>query len=59
MKSIEVIVSPEGDVKIEAIGFFGQMCKKATEALEKALGLSKNRTPKKEYFQSENQRVGH
>lgn len=53
MKSIVVEVSPEGEVKIEAVGYKGQSCSLATKALEKALGLSGKSTKKPEWHQSE------
>lgn len=54
MKQIIVEVSPEGDVKIEAVNFRGKGCEKATEALEKALGLPGKRTKKPEWQAQEN-----
>lgn len=58
MKTIEVIVSPDGEVKIEAVGFSGSSCTKATEALEKALGVTKSKTKKKEFWAQEVQKIG-
>lgn len=60
MKQIIVEVSPDGEVKIEAVGYRGQSCAKATEALEKAMGLPGKSVKKKEYFQTESsaQKVG-
>jgi len=50
MKStIEVIVSPIGDIQIDAIGFQGADCEKATRFLEEALGVVGNRVKKPEY----------
>lgn len=54
MKSIEVTVSPEGEVVISAVGFKGKACERATEALEKALGLPGKRTKKPEWNVQEN-----
>ena len=39
MKTIEVTVSPTGDVKVETKGFQGAGCKTASDALQKALGV--------------------
>ncbi|MBU6231559.1 DUF2997 domain-containing protein [Patescibacteria group bacterium] len=50
-RSIVVSVSPDGEVKVEAVGFKGGSCEKATQAIEKALGTSGPRTKKPEYFQ--------
>ena len=38
MKTIEVIVSPQGETKIETKGFEGTECQQASEFLERALG---------------------
>lgn len=35
---VEVIITPTGQVTIDAVGFKGGACKEATAALEKALG---------------------
>lgn len=35
---IEVLIGPDGSVKIEAQGFAGSACEQATKALEDALG---------------------
>ena len=47
-KSIVVDIHPDGSVKIEAEGYKDNTCLKATEDLEKALGVVKNRTKKPE-----------
>lgn len=53
MKQVIVTVSPdEGEVKIEAVGFVGSSCAKATEAIEKALGKVKSSARKPEFFQA-------
>ena len=49
MKAIEVVVGPAGELKIEAVGFTGADCEKATAYLEQALGLVKARQKKPEY----------
>ena len=38
MKSIEVVVSPVGAVRVETRGFAGAECRQADEFLRKALG---------------------
>lgn len=53
MKSIEVTVSPEGEVKIEAVGYKGSSCALATKALEQAMGLAGKSTKKPEYHATE------
>ncbi len=48
---IEIIVSPIGDITIDAIGFKGPDCEKATKFLEEALGVVGQKTKKPEYHQ--------
>jgi hypothetical protein len=50
-KTIEVIVGTDGAIKIDAVGFKGADCEKATAFLEKALGTVKGRQKKPEYHQ--------
>ena len=38
MKSIEIIVSPEGETTITTKGFAGQSCRDASKFIEQALG---------------------
>jgi hypothetical protein len=47
--TIEVIVSPTGEIKIDALGFKGADCERATRYLEEALGVVNNRVKKPEY----------
>ena len=58
---IEVIVQPDGQLKIEAVGFQGPDCGKATAFLEKALGTVTAKAKKPEYHQRarQQQTVGH
>ncbi len=48
-KTIEVIVAPDGQLKIDAVGFQGADCEKATAFLEEALGQVDERQRKSEY----------
>ena len=48
-KTIEVIVNTGGGIKIDAVGFKGADCEKATAFLEKALGTVNARRKKPEY----------
>ena len=50
-KTIEVVVGTQGEIKIDAAGFKGADCEKATAFLEKALGTVKGKTKKPEYHQ--------
>ena len=49
---IEVVVSPAGDICIDAVGFKGADCEKATRFLEDALGVCTKRQRKHEYHQN-------
>lgn len=54
-RTIEVVVSPTGDISIEAVGFKGADCETATKFLEEALGLATDRQRKPEYHQNAHQ----
>lgn len=49
-RSIEITITPEGELDIEAVGFHGIDCEKATAFLEAALGKVADRHRKPEYF---------
>lgn len=42
----------DGEARVEAKGFKGQKCKKATEFLEKALGTMTDFQKKKEWYET-------
>ena len=48
-KTIEIIVTPEGSLVIEAVGFQGTGCQEATRFLEEALGNMQQREKKPEF----------
>jgi hypothetical protein len=48
---IELLFSPDGQVRIETRGLKGKTCVAETEALEKALGRVASRTKTSEYYQ--------
>ena len=50
-KTIEVLVSPTGEIKIDAVGFKGADCEHATKYLEEALGTVAVKQKKPEYHQ--------
>jgi hypothetical protein len=51
--SIEVSVSPAGEITVEAEGYTGNTCEEATRFLEEALGLPGKRTRKAEFYHRE------
>ena len=55
-RTIEIMVSPTGEIRIEAVGFVGTSCQAATKALEEALGTRERFQPKPEYHQ-QNRRI--
>ncbi len=61
-RTIEIIVGPVGDIKIDAVGFKGADCEQATKFLEEALGVVGQKTKKPEIHQNarnvKQQRVG-
>lgn len=56
MKTIEIEVAATGEITIEATGFKGTACEKATAAIEAALGVKSNSKKKPEYYQREEKR---
>ncbi len=62
MRTIEVIVDPQGGIQIDAVNFRGPDCEQATRFLEEALGSVKQRRRKPEYLSraktKSQQRVG-
>jgi hypothetical protein len=53
-RTIEVIVGPGGELQIDAVGFKGPDCEKATLFLEKALGVVGKKVKKPEFHQHAN-----
>ena len=52
-KQVIIDISAAGSVKVDALGFNGQGCDKATEMIEVAIGgeAAKKKTRKPEYYQ--------
>ena len=61
-RTIEIIMGTTGEIQIDAAGFKGPDCEKATQFLEEALGVVGQKTKKPEYHQHANrtsqQRIG-
>ena len=47
--TIEILISPAGEITIDAIGFKGADCQAATQFLEEALGVATNKVRKPEF----------
>lgn len=54
MRKIEVIVSPNGETRVEAVGYQGNSCQSATRAIEEALGCRTSSVKKLEFYETEN-----
>ena len=54
MRTIELIVQPNGQLKIDAVGFSGPDCERATAFLEKALGTVKAKAKKPDFYRQVN-----
>lgn len=52
-RTIEVVVSPAGEVVVTAKGFAGPACRDATRALERALGTVAAERPTAEFYQAQ------
>jgi len=50
-RTIEIIMSPTGDFSIDAVGFKGPDCEKATQFLEEALGVVGKKVKQPEFHQ--------
>ena len=59
-RTIEVIIQPDGSLKIDAVGFKGADCEKATRFLEQALGQVKGKQKKPEFYRQvqQHQKLG-
>jgi len=55
--TIEITVSPSGDISINALGFAGADCEQATRYLEEALGAIETRERKPEYHQRQKRKL--
>ena len=54
-KTIEVIISPKGETKLETRGFAGSSCQQASQFLEQALGTKVSEMPTTEFYQTQPQ----
>ena len=55
-KIIEIIISPDGQARVETKGFSGGQCREASRFIEAALGNTTSETLTAEFHQSESQR---
>jgi predicted lipase len=52
-KTIEIIVSPTGEAKVETKGFIGGECRLASQFVEQALGQRTSEQLKGEFYNSQ------
>ncbi len=52
MKTIEIIVSPQGELTLQTKGFAGASCREASKALEQALGAVRSEKATAEMYQA-------
>ena len=50
-RTIEIIIGTTGEIHIDAVGFKGPDCEKATKFLEEALGVVGQKVKKPEFHQ--------
>jgi hypothetical protein len=53
MKTIEIIVTPEGKATVQTLGFSGSSCREASRFIEEALGQRISERPTAEFYQAE------
>ena len=52
-QTIEVVISPQGETRVETKGFAGSSCRQASQFLEQALGTAANEKLTAEFYQQE------
>ena len=58
-KTIEVIISPNGQSRVETKGFFGQECRDASRFLETVLGKTTSESLTAEFHEAPSQQPNH
>jgi hypothetical protein len=56
-KIMEVVITPDGQARIETKGFHGPACQQASQFLEQSLGQRTLSQPTAEYFETEPSRL--
>ena len=51
MKTIEILISPEGKTTVQTLGFIGPSCRDASRFIEEALGQRLVDQPTAEFYQ--------
>ena len=53
LQVIEVVISPQGEMRLETKGFTGGSCRQASQFLEQAIGATASETLTAEFYQEE------
>ena len=59
MRTIEIIIAPTGELRLETKGFAGTKCQEASRLLEAALGSVTSETMTAEFHEARNQQQNH
>ena len=59
MKTIEIIISPSGQSRVETKGFSGSQCREASRLLEAALGKTTSETLTAEFHEAQPEQHNH
>ncbi len=58
-RTIEIIISPSGESRVETKGFAGSDCREASRFLESALGNTTSESLTAEYFETHTHQQNH
>ena len=58
-KTIEIIVSPQGESRVETKGFTGNECRQASQFIEQAMGKQTHEQLTAEFHQTASQQQSH
>jgi hypothetical protein len=58
MKTIEIIVSPDGKASVQTKGFAGSSCREASRLLEGALGIPTSEKLTADFYQAQPNSIG-
>ena len=50
MRSIEIVINPKGEVRLQTKGYAGAECRQASAEIEKALGIVQSDQPTAEMY---------
>ena len=59
MKRIEIVISPDGQTRLETKGFAGRSCQEASRFLERALGRSESDQRTSEFYRQRTDQAQH